>query len=173
MDWVPNIEGVSWFLKEVWPLVSEKIPYAQLTLAGKNMPPEFYRNNQGNVSVQGFVQDAGKFLFDAGIVIVPLLNGSGLRIKLLEGLAMGKAIVTTPVGCEGIPVIHGENVLIARTATDFAEALIDLLQNPEKQAALRESARALVSKAFNSTVIGLETMRFVQKLKENPSSAQS
>lgn len=173
MDWPPNIEGIQWFLNDVWPKVSSSVPESRLALAGKNMPEHFFRYNGRNVLVQGFVADAEKFLFEAGIVVIPLLNGSGMRIKLLEALAMGKAVVTTPIGCEGIPVTDGMDVIIAGTADRFADALIGLLSDTEKQARLRTSARDLASNKFNTAVIGLQTVHFVQKLKTSPNQTQS
>lgn len=167
MDWQPNVEGIQWFITEVWPEVIAKVPQARLKLAGKNMPDSLMKYTSSTVSVEGFVKDAGEFLSDAGIIVVPLLNGSGMRIKLLEGLAMGKAIVTTPIGCEGIPVTDGENVLIAPTADAFSQALIRLLSDPGLQDRLRTSGRELVRNKFDTARIGQDAVRFVQKLAGN------
>ncbi|MFM1744159.1 MAG: hypothetical protein RLZZ630_96, partial [Bacteroidota bacterium] len=166
MDWQPNVEGIRWFLNEIWPKVYAVIPEARLKLAGKNMPDSLMQYDRAEISVQGFVSDAHEFLFEAGIVVIPLLNGSGMRIKLLESMALGKAVVSTGIGCEGIPVGNGGEIRIADTARDFADALIDLLRNYDLQSQMRVKARALVSARFDNKAIGAGTVRFIGRLSK-------
>ena len=166
MDWQPNVEGIRWFLNEIWPKVFAVIPEARLKLAGKNMPDSLMQYGKAEVSVQGFVSDAHEFLFEAGVVVIPLLNGSGMRIKLLESMALGKAIVSTGIGCEGVPVRNGNEIRIADTSQDFADALIDLLRNHDLQSQMRVKARELVAERFDNRSIGSGTVRFIGRLSK-------
>ncbi|MEZ5069039.1 MAG: glycosyltransferase family 4 protein [Bacteroidia bacterium] len=100
MDWLPNIEAVNWFLKKVWPLIIAKTDCIQLYLAGKNMADDFFRIQMKNVFVEGEIKDAKKFMSDKTVMIVPLLSGGGMRVKIVEGLAAGKVIVSTSIGAE-------------------------------------------------------------------------
>lgn len=169
MDWQPNVEGVLWFLNEIWPQVSAVIPEARVKLAGKNMPASLLKYNQANVSVRGFVEDAREFLEEAGIVVIPLLNGSGMRIKLLESMSLGKAIVSTSIGCEGIPAENGKVIRIANTSLEFADALIDLLLHHDRQRQLRLKARELVASRFDNRSIGSGTVRFIRSVLKSTS----
>ena len=129
MDWAPNHQGVSWFVQNVWPLVRQAHPDAQVALAGRNMGPEWTSNPSAGVHVLGEVDDAAATYDTPSVVVVPLHAGSGMRIKIAEALAAGRPIVTTTKGMTGLPLKHGEHVMVADSATDFAEALADLLSD--------------------------------------------
>ena len=166
MDWMPNQEGVHWFLTEVWPKVLTKVPDAKLKLAGKKMPDYIKAYAGANVEVHDFVQDGKGFIGNGGIMIVPLFSGSGMRVKIVEGMAMGKAIVTTAIGAEGIAGKDGQEFMIANTNNEFAEAVIRLLQNPAKQQEIGQNARIYSEKVFDNTAIGKQMIGFYESLEK-------
>jgi len=130
MDWQPNQEGILWFLEEVWPLVLQQVPQAQLYLAGRNMPESFTNGHWPGVTVAGEVADARAFEQNKHILIVPIHSGGGIRVKILQSMARGKAVITTSVGLQGIEAAtDGKEVLVADTAPAFATHCISLLNN--------------------------------------------
>lgn len=154
MDWMPNQEAVNWFLNNCWRDVLRIVPDAKLVLAGRHMPKEFLGLNQPNVQVIETVRDAKEFYNQYEIMLVPLLSGSGLRIKIVEGLAYGKAIVSTGIGAEGINCTPGKNIVIANSAQEFSREVISLLEHPEKTRALeREAAVFAEQELDNSKVV--------------------
>lgn len=167
MDWLPNIEGIEWFLEKVWPIIISSFPAAKLALAGKKMPQHIKDFANEGIEVHDYVADNKAFIGHGGIMIVPLFSGSGMRVKIVEGMAMGKAIVTTSIGAEGIHGIPGTDFLIADTAEEFAKTVILLLENPEKQRSLGVHARAFAQKHFDNREIGKKLIHFFQSLGSN------
>jgi glycosyltransferase involved in cell wall biosynthesis len=149
MDWLPNLESIQYFLNDVMPLVHKKIPDLKLYLAGRNMPEYFFRNKWENVEVAGEVPDAAAFEQDKTILIVPLLSGGGVRIKIFQAMAMGKAIVTTPVGLEGIEAEDGKEVMIAGDTQTFVRKIMELVRDPEKIKTMGLAARRLVEAKYD------------------------
>jgi glycosyltransferase involved in cell wall biosynthesis len=141
MDWQPNIEGIRWFLQQVWPRVLEKRPACKLYLAGKNMPAWIGKERYQNVVVVGEVKDSWEFITQQGIMIVPLFSGSGVRIKIIEGMLAAKAIVSTTTGASGIECTHGQNILLADDPLSFSDAIISCINNPEMAVKLGNMAR--------------------------------
>lgn len=131
MDWRPNQQGVRWFVNRVWPLVRQRIPNAELRLAGRNLDISWTFPDNTGIQVLGEIESAWDMMTDNGIMVIPLLSGSGMRIKAIEALAAGRPIVTTPIGVEGIPAEDGKHVMIAATPEKFAACIVDLLENPE------------------------------------------
>lgn len=129
MDWRPNHEGVMWFLQQVWPLVTESKPELRFVLAGKKIPEIFYRYSGSGVHIAGEVPDAASFMHTHELMVVPLLSGGGMRVKIIEGMSAGKAIVTTGIGAEGIKCTHGENIMLADTATEMADTILYCFDN--------------------------------------------
>ena len=129
MDWRPNQEGIRWFLDEVWPLVIEKDPTLCFHLAGKNIPETFARYISGHVKIDGMVPDAVRYMTSKELMVVPLRSGGGMRVKIIEGMAAGKAIVSTSIGAEGIDCTHGENIFLADTPGEMADAILYCLSN--------------------------------------------
>lgn len=162
MDWLPNIEAVDWLMNEVWPLVNKQNHRVQLVLAGRGMPGRFSKLQSEGVEVQEHVPDSKQFYKDHDIMLVPLWSGSGLRIKLVEGLAYGKPIITTSIGAEGIPYEHGKHLLIADTAQDFANAMVSLSLDPARKQALQKEARLLAESVFDYKVQAGRLIQFYQ-----------
>lgn len=150
MDWLPNQESVSYFLNEVMPLINLQFPDLKLYIAGRNMPDYYFKNQWINVIVLGEVPDAIAFEKDKSILVVPLQSGGGIRVKILQAMAMGKAIVTTAIGVEGIDAKDNEEVMIADNATQFADKIAILIQHSEKAKAMGIAARKLIEKKYNS-----------------------
>ncbi len=166
MDWLPNQEGMKWFLEKVWPTVIEKYPEVKLRFAGKKMPDEFYRYAGPQVEVSDFVEDAKQYMAEGSIMIVPLFSGSGMRVKIIEGMAMGKAIVTTPIGLEGIPAQNGKEVMVADSVAAFLNAIYRLIENPELKINLGKNARRLTEEIFDNHKIGGRVVHFYRDLVE-------
>jgi polysaccharide biosynthesis protein PslH len=144
MNWVPNLEGITWFLNEVWPLIHKHLPELRLHLAGRGMPEKLLSMKLPNVEMAGEVPDAQAFIRSYAIMVVPLFSGSGIRIKIIEGMAMGKAIISTKIGAEGIRYTHGENILIANTPEEFLAAVTQCIQSPQLCSSLGQNARQLI-----------------------------
>lgn len=164
MDWMPNEEAVSWLLEEVWPQVVAKLPSAKLILAGKSMPEKFLRLNSANLNVTERVSSSSEFYSTYDIMLVPLWSGSGLRIKLVEGLAYGKAIITTSIGAEGIAYTNHKDLIVADNAAAFTEAIVSLLNDPSKKQALQAQARQLAEQCFDYKRIAAELLVFYRRL---------
>lgn len=164
MDWMPNIEAVDWLLNEVWSLVVKQQASAKLILAGRGMPERFKRLSNPNVLIVEEVKSSEEFYKNHDIMLVPLWSGSGLRIKLVEGLAYGKAIITTSIGAEGIPYTNNQHVIIADTAQEFADAILFLLDNDNKKQAMQNQARLLAEQHFNYKKIGKNLIEFYTQL---------
>ncbi|MFM7015939.1 MAG: glycosyltransferase [Bacteroidota bacterium] len=162
MDWLPNAEGVKWFLTEVWPLVSAKNKQVQLRLAGKGMPASIMKLNASNVIVTNWVEDVQSFFKEGQVMIVPLLSGSGMRVKIIEGMAMGKAIVTTRIGLEGIVANDQEHLRIADSPADFAGAILDLLDDESAVEKLGKAARQLVEVRYELNFLGKKWAEFLK-----------
>jgi len=130
LDWFPNQEGLIWFINSCWPAIRQKYPELKFYIAGRNVPAWLEsRFKAEHVEFVGEVEDAYRFMCSKAVMVVPVLSGSGIRIKIIEGMALGKAVVSTTIGCEGIPAIDHENILIADTPEQFTAAVDELLSN--------------------------------------------
>lgn len=148
MDWLPNVESILWFYKEIFSLIKKEIPEAKLYVVGRNPPPRIQSLGNDDVVVTGFVEDVREYMARGAVFVVPLKTGSGMRIKILNALAMGKAIVSTSIGCEGIEIQHEKNIYIADTEEEFAQGVIGLLRNADKRRELGESGLQLVKERY-------------------------
>jgi len=148
MDWLPNIESILWFHNRILPQVKEEIPQAKLYIVGKNPPSCIRKLKNEDVVVTGFVEDIRNYIAKCQVFIVPLRTGSGMRIKILTALAMRKAIVSTSVGCEGIEIIDGKNILIADAPEDFAQKIVRLLNSKEERRNLGKEGLKLVKDKY-------------------------
>lgn len=166
LDWMPNQEGVKWFLNEVWPLVLQKDASFQFKLAGRNISDSFLEFAQGfqNVEFVGEVENAREFMVENGLMIVPLKAGSGVRIKILEGLSLGVPIVTTQIGVEGIDVKNNEELFIADSAQEFSDAIISF--NQEKFNELTNKAKRFIREKFDNNVISQRLLAFYKSIGE-------
>ncbi len=123
MDWMPNIEAVKWFLNNVWSEINKKFPNIKFYIAGRNTPEWLLNINLPNVEVVGEVENADEFIQSKSIMIVPLLSGSGMRVKIIEGMMLSKTIISTSVGAESLVYKNQENIIIANSPKEFIEAI--------------------------------------------------
>ncbi len=144
LDWLPNVQGLEWFLDSVWPAVRRLVPDAEFHVAGRRPPPALLARRDAGLRVVGEVPAAGPFLAGCTALVVPLLSGSGIRMKILEGMAWGKALVTTTLGAEGIDAPEGECLQRADTPDAFARACAELLAAPDRARRQGLAARAWV-----------------------------
>ena len=165
MDWQPNLEGLDWFLKKVWPKVYKRYPESSLHLAGRNMPSYYRSMKQEGIEIAGEVEDAFEFMFSKGIMVVPLQSGSGIRVKILEGMAMKRPIVATPLAVEGIGAKHGEHLLIAEGPSEFANCISILLETPSLGVTLGKNGAELVKNSFNYRNLAKKLTDFYASLK--------
>lgn len=155
LDWAPNQEGLIWFFDHCWAKIHAENPQLKFYLAGRNAPEWFERHTRlDGVEYLGEINDAYDFMNSKAVMVVPLFSGSGMRIKIIEGMALGKPIVTTDIGTEGIPTENGKNILIANDADQFIEAITRLIND-----------RAL------SDQIGRNAIGFIQEKFDNLSQA--
>jgi polysaccharide biosynthesis protein PslH len=164
MDWLPNQEAVNWFLDNCWEQVHKAVPEAKFIIAGRGMPQGLKHLSKSNVLIIENVKDGKAFFQQNQVMIVPLLSGSGLRIKIIEGMAYGKAIVSTTVGAEGINYTNKKNILIADQPGDFAEATIKLLCNDSERIALETNASNLAHQEFDNLKVVEKLVGFYKHL---------
>lgn len=163
LDWLPNREGVEWFLNNVWSIVLDKVPNAQFYLAGRNFPDELKKRKDIGLHIVGEVEDAQQFVCSHAISIVPLFAGSGMRVKIVEAMAWSRAIVSTSVGAESIAYTHDKNILIADTAETFAASIVKILKSPEIRLSLGINARKLILEKYDNRVISKAIIDFVKQ----------
>ena len=144
MDWEPNREGLNWFLHKVWPLIHAAYPQLVFRMAGRNMPPEFYQYQSSGLQVVGEVPDALEFMKQNDVLIVPLMSGSGIRIKIIEAMSIAKLVITTSIGAEGLDVEHQKQVLVADTPQQFLQAVRYVMQHTDDCEQIRRQAQQYV-----------------------------
>lgn len=167
MNWMPNLEAVDWFLEKVYPIIRNKDPQIRIYLAGKDMPERIFDRHDDLLKVEGQISDSKKYMKDKAVMMVPLLSGGGMRVKIIEGMAAGKAIISTAVGAEGIEYTHGKNILIADTPQEFAEEILRLKQDPQLLNQLGLNARKLVEQCYDNAVLGKRLTGFIQNITGN------
>jgi glycosyltransferase involved in cell wall biosynthesis len=136
LGWAPNVDAAVWLSREIWPLVTARVPAARLLLVGRD-PAQAVRNLAGpSVEITGTVPDVAPYLAQSRVVVAPLRAGGGTRLKIMEALDAGRPVVATTVGCEGMEDLVGRGVVVADTAAALADAIADLLEAPDRAAAL-------------------------------------
>jgi glycosyltransferase involved in cell wall biosynthesis len=165
MNWMPNEEGIRWFIDEVLPKTIEKVPDFVYHLAGRNMPEWLTAMKNPHIDVIGEVPDAKEFVANHDVAIVPLLSGSGLRIKIIESMAMGKTVITTRVGAEGILYDEEVNIIIAENKAKMVEAVRSLNENPQIAVKIGEAARKLVEDTYDNRKIIARLLMFYEQIK--------
>ena len=158
LDWIPNVEGVQWFLMDVWGEISNQFSKLTLQIAGRNPPRWISDMKVNNIQVLGEVPDAAQFMNQHAILVVPLLSGSGMRAKILEAMALGKIVITTSIGLEGIPARDKKEVLIANTTEEFLEALHFCHQQNGQLEQMGKKAIEFVRDHFEYQEIGRQLM---------------
>lgn len=166
LNWMPNQQGVKWFLEEIWPEIRSRNPELKFYIAGIDVPEDIQSwDGKENIYVLGKVPDAVEFMNSKAVMVVPLKSGSGMRIKVIEGMALGKAIVSTSIGAEGIDVKKGEDLKIADTKEAFVDEVLSLAGSKSDRQKVGASAIQLVSQKYsNYSRIG-ELLEYYKALK--------
>lgn len=146
MDWFPNRDAVEYFVLQIFPMIRRDIPGVRFIVAGRNPSEEFRKQfaKTPGVEFTGTVPDMRPVIAKAALCVVPLRIGSGTRLKILEAGAMGKGMVSTPLGAEGLDFRDGEEICIAGNSVEFAEAVVALMKNPSRRNELGHAARRKV-----------------------------
>ena len=165
MNWMPNEEGIRWFINEVLPKTVEKVPDFVYHLAGRSMPEWLTTMKDPHVDVIGEVPDAKEFVTNHDVAIVPLLSGSGIRIKIIESMALGKTVITTRVGAEGILYDEEVNIIIAENKAKMVEAIRSLNESPETAVKIGQAARKLVEETYDNRKIITRLLMFYEQIK--------
>ncbi len=150
MDWMPNEDGVLWFAAEILPLIRRDVPEAEFWVVGRNPSASVRRleRSDSGIHVTGRVEDIRPYLESAAVYAVPIRSGSGTRLKIFEAMAAGKAIVSTSIGAEGLPVRHGADISLADSPGEFAAQVVTLLGDGKERDRLGTAARALVEQSY-------------------------
>jgi len=164
LDWLPNIEALHWFIDQVLPTVIEQFPDVQFHIAGRNMQSSIQKLNNPNVVIEGEVDCAKKFIGAHPVFVVPLLSGSGMRIKIIEAMALQTAVISTPLGASGIQFTHQSNILIAKTALEFSNSILSLLKNEARRKKIAQNGRQLVEKHHNNVTLSKSLYNFYRTL---------
>ena len=164
MDWAPNIEGVNYFFDNIWQLINKENADVKLHLAGRSMSPSLLALKKENVIIDGEVPDAKEFMLSKQVMIVPLLSGSGMRVKIIEGMMLGKAIVATTIGAEGIEYENGKDILIADTPEEFTASVLKLIADPQFCKFIGDNAKLTAYSKYNVRKIYSEFLEEVQKI---------
>ena len=164
LDWMPNLEGLNWFLDKIWGKIPKNCPDLKLNVAGRNTPDWMHQMKKKNVVVHGEVPDALDFINEHSVMVVPLLSGSGMRAKILEGMALGKVVITTTLGLEGIPAKNRSQVIIADSPEEFVEALQFCYKNPAQLMEMGKKARNFVIHHFDSLRIAQKLVKAYQSV---------
>jgi glycosyltransferase involved in cell wall biosynthesis len=151
MDWLPNEDAILYFVDAILPLIKQQCPDVSLEVVGRSPSNKLQAlaAPEKSIRLTGWVEDIRPFVARGSVCIVPLRIGGGTRLKIFEAMAMSKAVVSTTVGAEGLPVRNGENILLADTPRDFASSVISLLNDSNGRKRLGTSARTLVLENYS------------------------
>ena len=163
MDWLPNQEGVRWFLDRVWPLIHSQMPSLTLHLAGRRMSDQLLNLQLEGVHIVGEVPDAATFIASKQINVVPLLSGSGIRVKIIEAMSQGKVVVTTTVGAQGIGAVDGRHLLIADTPERFATQIRRCVDDPAFRQTVGANARQFIVDNYGIEPLTRQLLAFYDK----------
>jgi len=162
MDWTPNIDAVEWFCAEIWPRILAQVPQARFRIVGRAPDARVLKLAGDTVEVTGTVASVVEHFRQAAVVAVPLRAGGGTRLKILEAMAVGKAVVSTTVGAEGLDVHPGRDILLADDLESFAHAVISLLEDPDLRERYERGALELAAR-YDWSVIA---ERFAEALEQ-------
>ena len=164
LDWIPNVEGLEWFLDDIWPRLLAKHPTLTFHVAGRNMPEYFRKMHRQNVTFHGEVEDAKSFINSFPVMVVPLLSGSGMRVKILEGMFLGRLVITTSLGLEGIDAKDRNQILVAETVDEFINKIDFCFDHPLLIQHICHRAQVFAAKHYDNLEIGKELFSYY-KLK--------
>ncbi|MDO7876459.1 glycosyltransferase family 4 protein [Hymenobacter sp. ASUV-10] len=166
LNWLPNLEGVDWFLREIWPLAHAEMPELELHVAGSHPPAHLTERPAGKdkVFIHGFVESAPAFMQQYGLMLVPLLSGGGMRVKVVEGMALGKVILSTALGAEGIVARDGDNMLLRDSPAAWLDALRDYYHGRLPLAAVGAAAARTAHNEYDTRRVTQRLLALYQQL---------
>ncbi|HWP92365.1 MAG TPA: glycosyltransferase family 4 protein [Thermodesulfobacteriota bacterium] len=167
MGYPPNIDAVLYFCNSIMPLIQNRIPDLKLVVVGHEPAPEIRElAERGNVTVTGYVENVIPYYQQSQVTIVPLRGGGGTRLKILESMALGRPIVSTTLGCEGLNVTDGENIMISDSPREFSERVIQLLTDKGLRERIARNARRLVETHYDWAVISRKLMKVYENISD-------
>jgi glycosyltransferase involved in cell wall biosynthesis len=150
MDWYPNEDAILHFMRTILPLVRQAVPAVTLTVVGRNPTPRLRAAAAGlPVCITGRVDDVRPYVSRAAVYVVPLRIGGGTRLKIFEALAMGKPVISTTIGAEGLPLVPGEHFICSDEPVEFARAVVNLVTDPRRRETLGTAGRRLVEERYS------------------------
>lgn len=173
MDWLPNVDGVLWFVREVLPLIRRSKPDCTFAVVGRTPPPEIeaLARADARITVTGTVPDVRPWFWGAKLSVVPLRIGGGTRLKIYEAMAARAPVVSTGVGAEGLEVAHPENVRLADSPEAFARECVQLLDDDAERSRMAAAAYEMVSTRFSSKQVAHHFERILDRSPRLPSQA--
>lgn len=163
LDWLPNQEGILWFVRNVWPMLSHSSTEIEFHVAGRNCPEWLPRLiDKPGIKFHGEVENANEFAAQNDIMIVPLLSGGGMRVKIVEAMSQGKIIVTTPIGAEGLDIIPNYHAIVAENPEDFATGVQIVLENTDFFIKLGENSIRFIKNNYTNKVLAAELSKFYE-----------
>ncbi len=166
MDWGPNLEGILWFLNHIWPSVNQKFPDLKLYLAGRSIPDEILKGGYPNVIISGEIDNAIEYIKSKAVMIVPLLSAGGIRVKIVEGLALEKAIISTRIGAQGLNCHNGKDILLADSKEEWLNAIQTIVENGALVRSLGKEGRRHAELNFNIKAVTGRLISFYKELIE-------
>jgi glycosyltransferase involved in cell wall biosynthesis len=164
LDWMPNLEGLQWFLNDVWPEVHRRFPELKFHVAGRNMPEYLKQLQMKNVIIHGEVDCSCSFVSAHSISIVPLLSGGGMRAKILEAMSLGRVVISSSIGLEGISAKHRRDLFVADTPKQFVESIEDCLSRGRKLERIGRAAATRFHKKYDRRVLAERLLQRYHKL---------
>ncbi|HKJ67707.1 MAG TPA: glycosyltransferase family 4 protein [bacterium] len=168
MGYVPNNDGMIYFLDKIFPLIQRRIPDARIVIVGGNPSPALLARASDHIILTGFVEDVREYIGRASVYVVPLRIGGGTRLKILEAMAMKRPVVSTAIGCEGIAVTDEETIRIEDDPEHFAGAVIELLRDARERKRISENAYELVLEEYEWSVVTERMLRYYETLRTAP-----
>jgi sugar transferase (PEP-CTERM/EpsH1 system associated) len=169
MDWLPNEDGIFHFVEQVLPRIRDQIPEVSLSVVGRNPSPRLQDLGARSqcVRITGWVEDIRPYLARSAVCIVPLRIGGGTRLKIFEAMAMAKAVVSTTIGAEGLPVRHSENIVLSDHPEDFARQTVNLLRNPERRHQIGAAAHNTVTEKYSWAKVAEGFAEVLERVSES------
>ncbi len=176
LKWLPNVDGMFWFYNRIWPRMKKTFPQIKSYVVGRRPPQKIRKLSEKdqNIIVTGFVKDVRPYVAKCSVYIVPLRIGGGMRLKILEAMAMERPVVATSVGAEGIMATHGENIIIADSEADFAEWVIELLKDTNLRRRLAHGGKRLVEQEYRwESIVEKLEKEYIEVLDERSNRCKS
>ncbi|NJC25325.1 glycosyltransferase family 4 protein [Neolewinella antarctica] len=164
LDWLPNLEGLQWFLNDVWPTLHRRFPVLEFHVAGRNMPASISQLRLRNVIIHGEVESSCDFVSSHSVSVVPLLSGGGMRAKILEAMSLGRVVISSSIGLEGIDAKHRRDVFVADTPGQFAECIADCLRRGRKLERIGRAAATRFYKKYDRNTLAEKLVSRYERL---------